>query len=77
VVSDLPALKELVKDNVTGRIFEAENSLHLSQIINELSEDDEQRKELGINAKKWIEENRLWPSIVQRYIPIYESLRKP
>ena len=77
VVSDLPALKELVKDNVTGRIFEAENSLHLSQIINELSEDDEQRKKLGINAKKWIQENRLWPSIVQRYTPIYESLKKP
>jgi glycosyltransferase involved in cell wall biosynthesis len=77
VVSDLPALKELVSDGNTGRIFEAGNSLHLSQIINELSEDNEKRKELGINAKEWIQENRLWPSIVQRYIPIYESLKKP
>ncbi len=77
IVSDLPALKELVSDGNTGRIFEAENSLHLSQIINELSEDDEKRKELGINAKEWIQENRLWPSIVQRYVPIYESLKKP
>ena len=77
VVSDLPALKELVSDGDTGRIFEAENSLHLSQIINELSEDNEKREELGVNAKEWIQENRLWPSIVKRYIPIYESLKKP
>ena len=74
VVSDLPALKELVSDGKTGRIFEGENSSHLSQIISELSVDDQQRKELGINAKEWIKENRLWSSIVQRYIPLYESL---
>ena len=74
IVSDLPALKELVSDGKTGRIFEAENSSHLSQIISELSVDEQQRKELGINAKEWIKENRLWSSIVQRYIPLYESL---
>ena len=37
VVSDLPSFKEIIDDNRTGYVFESENSLDLSRVINNLS----------------------------------------
>ena len=76
VVSGLPALSEIVKDETTGRLFNAGDAQDLANRIVELYHDEEQRIRLGEAAKSWVEENRSWSTVIQGIPPLYEDLIK-
>ena len=65
VMADLPALAEIVDDGKTGRLYPAENSQALAEIIHELLLDSELREYLGQNAASWVIANRTWQSVVK------------
>ena len=71
VMSDLPALAEIVEDGKTGRLYPVGDTESLSTIIRELLEDESQRNALGTSAAQWIESNRTWGRVVSKVPEIY------
>jgi glycosyltransferase involved in cell wall biosynthesis len=65
VMSDLPALSEIIEDGKTGRLYPAEDANALSEIINQLLKDDIKREKLGTNARSWVLEKRTWKAVVK------------
>ena len=76
LLSNLPALSEIVKDGITGRLFIAEDDENLSNHIDDLCRDESQRIQLAQAAKSWIEENRTWPSATEGMSSLYGELVK-
>ena len=64
VVTNLPALTEIVENSVTGIVTE-NNDLHsLVTSIEKLIQDSELREKLGKQAKIWVEKERSWDNLV-------------
>lgn len=74
VVSNLPALKEIVRHEETGMNFVAGDVNSLADIIERLIDDGELRNRLSSNAMQWIEEERLWKKVVNYSINGYREL---
>lgn len=74
LVSNLPALKELVKPNISGELFETENSEDLADKIMKFIINPEETNRLGQSARKYVENNYSWQKIIKKYISLYESL---
>ena len=74
VMSDLPALAEIIENGKTGRLYPAGDAQALSNIIQELLEDESIRTELGNNAQSWVVEKRTWKSVVTKMSPVYGKL---
>ncbi len=60
VVSSVQALKEMVKDNVTGLVFDKGDVNSYAETLEKAIKDENLRKNLGENARRWVEENRQW-----------------
>lgn len=60
IVSDLAALKEIVQDNVTGLYFQKGNVNSYAEVLEKAIRDENLRRTLGENARRWVEENRQW-----------------
>jgi glycosyltransferase involved in cell wall biosynthesis len=73
LVSDVPALRELVTDGATGRAFAAGSAESLAERCVELLEDPAQARSLGNAAQRWVLAHRQWPQLVRRYPDIYEQ----
>lgn len=74
IVSDLPALKELVKSNVSGVLFKAENSEDLAKKIIHLILNPDQMEKLGKSSREFVKNNFDWHLNVKKYINLYETL---
>jgi len=72
VVSELPALCEIIENRVTGLTFPAEDVNALSNVITELATNPLAREELGKSAREFVLENRTWPNIVGKYRQVYQ-----
>ena len=72
VMSDLPALAEIIEDGVTGRLYSRDDVNDLASIIKQLLQDDVERKNLGKNARDWIIENRTWTQVVKNVPKFYQ-----
>jgi glycosyltransferase involved in cell wall biosynthesis len=60
VASDLPAVREIVEDGVTGRLVVPDRPSELARAIRLLLEYDDRRRELGRAAHRVIEERFSW-----------------
>ena len=76
LVSDLPALKELVKPHISGDIFEVENSKTLAMKLKIYLESPEKSDKLKQSAREFVMNNYRWSEIVKKYVPIYNKLLK-
>jgi PEP-CTERM/exosortase A-associated glycosyltransferase len=76
VVSDLPAMRELVKPGETGLVFCAGDSDDLARVAGELLADPERCERIGQRARQDVLENRQWSKLVEGYLPIYEAARE-
>ena len=74
VMSNLPALAEIVEDGKTGCLYSAGDEQELSQVIRNLLENNTKRIELGSNARSWIREQRTWCAVVSKMPSEYEKL---
>ncbi|EYF03025.1 glycosyltransferase [Chondromyces apiculatus] len=73
IVSDVPAMGELVRDGETGFTFRAGDVHHLAQRIVAVLQDPERLQEVGRNARAWILQERDWQTLLSRYASIYEQ----
>jgi PEP-CTERM/exosortase A-associated glycosyltransferase len=74
VSSDVPAMRELVRDGETGVTFPAGQQAGLARACVRLLEDGALRKALGERARAWIVGYRRWAVLVGRYQGIYDQL---
>lgn len=74
VVSDVPALREIVSPGETGMTFRAEDASNLAAVLDELLADPAARARLGEQAREWVLEHRTWAANGRRYRQLYEEL---
>lgn len=74
VVSDLPALAEMVVDGETGRVFPAEDPAALAQVVEQLDDAPELRSQYGRAGRQAIAEQRTWSANGARYREVYAAL---
>lgn len=60
VVSSTRALLEIVEDGYNGLVFEKGSQASLQDALEQLLTEAEQRRQLGVNARKWITQERSW-----------------
>ncbi len=75
IVSDVAPLLEIVEDGINGLVCKADNIESLKASIVQLHEDVSLRKSLGTKARKWVESNRSWNDISEKYIKLYNSFK--
>ena len=73
VLSDLPALTEALPEG-TRTVFAAEQVDQLTRVLVALADDPDERQKLGSAARLFVEENRTWTSLGERYRKMYEGL---
>jgi glycosyltransferase involved in cell wall biosynthesis len=74
VVSDLPALREMVSPGETGMLFRAEDSADLADVLRGLLDDPALRLRLGRQGREWVLANRTWAANGRLYRELYERL---
>ena len=74
IVSDVAALREIVRDGVTGRSFRPEDSLHLADVAEELITHPEERVRLARAGREWVAAERTWSANGGRYHALYADL---
>lgn len=72
-VSDLPAMRELVSDRSTGRVFTAGDSGSLATVLTDLLDDADTTGALTKSAFNWVATRRDWRELAKNYLPIYEQ----
>lgn len=71
LASDVGGLRELINDNTTGMLFQAENSSEFVEKALALLNNREKMRELSCAAKKWVAHERDWKKIVEKYREVY------
>ena len=74
LVSDLPALTEIIDEGVTGASFRADDPVSLADVAEPLVDDRERRRTIGRAARQWVCEERTWDRAGERYRDLYASL---
>lgn len=73
VISDLPALKELVPETA-GLTVSPGDPDGLGDLLSELACDDSARKKFGQNGREYVLKTRRWADIGQRYSQVYAQI---
>lgn len=74
VASDVGGHKELIRDGITGVLFQAGNSLALAATLAHLLDDRSHWPALQAAGRAFVERERTWQNSVARYREIYEHL---
>ena len=76
LASDVGGHKELIKDNETGFLFKAGDSVELAQRLIELLADKDKLNSVLSNGRAYVENVRNWKNSVSNYLPLYQRLTK-
>lgn len=76
IASELEGLRDAINSGENGILIESGDNSRFREEIEELLENDEKRKQLGINAKKYVEKNFSWESISRKYLGVLEEVVK-
>ena len=74
VASDLPAMREIVHDGITGSLVSAESPNELAEAIGRLLADEPLRREFGIRGRETVLKTRTWAANAKLYIRKYHHL---
>ena len=74
VVSDLPALREIVTPGETGLTFRPDDADDLAEVLAALLDDPTLRGRLGRRAREWVAAERTWTANGRRYRELFERL---
>jgi PEP-CTERM/exosortase A-associated glycosyltransferase len=74
VASRVPALAEMVIDEVNGLTFHPEDDADLAAVVDGLLEQPARRQALGLSARTWVLANRTWSQNGAVYADLYRSL---
>ncbi len=74
IVSDLPALAEIVGAPERGLTFTREDPASLAAVARPLVEDRDARIALGQRARRWVQSERSWEANARRYVDLYAQV---
>ncbi|MCP4040556.1 MAG: glycosyltransferase family 4 protein, partial [Gammaproteobacteria bacterium] len=74
VASDLPSIREIMKDGIHGRLVRAERPAELARAIRILLEYPQQARNMGIQAQTHIRASFSWDVATTRLSSIYQDL---
>lgn len=74
IASSIGGHLEIVEDGVNGLLFRPDDVADLVSKCRVLLNDREMGLDLGARSRRWVEANRDWNVLVQRYLDIYERL---
>jgi glycosyltransferase involved in cell wall biosynthesis len=74
VASDIPAIREIISDDVDGKLVRADRPSELARAIRVLLEYPDELRRLGDNARRKIEQQFTWKQATDRLQEIYQSL---
>jgi PEP-CTERM/exosortase A-associated glycosyltransferase len=74
VASNVGGHRELIRDGETGLLFEAGNASDLVRKIHLAFDDDDLRRRIPIQARRFVEEERTWARAVAAYRSVYQRL---
>jgi glycosyltransferase involved in cell wall biosynthesis len=74
LASDVGGHKELIDNERTGVLFKAENSDDLVAQSVRLARDTTLRAELGEAGRRFVNNERSWAKLAERYVDIYSQL---
>ena len=72
IASRLPALEEIIDDEKTGLLYQADLVTSLCNAISCCLNDQEYAERLGNNAQEWVMNNRTWDHVVKNYPVAYQ-----
>ena len=73
IATNVGGIPELIEDGKTGFLVEKQNSDEIIEKINTLVNNDDQRRQMGILGRSFIEENFNWGIIAKRFSDILNS----
>jgi glycosyltransferase involved in cell wall biosynthesis len=73
VATNVGGIPELMKDDETGFLVEKGNSEEWIKKLSILIDSKEKRKEMGINGRKFVEENFSWEKIAKEFLKDLEK----
>ena len=76
IASNVKALSEMVKDNETGLLHAKDDIDDLTRLLEKCLKDKKLTKNLGINARKWVTNNRNWDAVSEKVNNLYKKLIK-
>jgi PEP-CTERM/exosortase A-associated glycosyltransferase len=71
IVSDVPAMHELIQNGRTGRMFRAGDVCDLAQQCIQILQEDRCRQQLGDAARAWVLSQRQWSTLISHYQDVY------
>lgn len=74
IASDIGGHCENIEEATNGILFKSEDVEDLVAKCQRLISSPDLRSELGAKARRWVERNRDWNVLIQRYIDVYEKL---
>jgi PEP-CTERM/exosortase A-associated glycosyltransferase len=74
LASDVGGHRELIEDGQTGLLFAAESSDELVRQSVRLAKDPALRAELGEAGRRFVNGERCWGKLAQRYIQLYDEV---
>jgi glycosyltransferase involved in cell wall biosynthesis len=74
IVSDLPALREIVAPPSRGLVFPVDDHQALAEILMRLHADESGAKQLGDVGREWVTKERSWLANGHRYVDYFSRL---
>jgi len=74
VATNVGGIPEIMKDNETGFLVEKGNADEWIKKLSMLIEDEQKRREMGNNGKKFVEENFSWDKIAKEFLKDIEKI---
>ncbi|MDR6227026.1 glycosyltransferase [Desmospora profundinema] len=74
LVSDLPALREMVRDGETGIVFRSGDVDALTDALAQALHAPGEAGRMGRHAREWVLQNRDWRDVVIRYRQVYDRV---
>ena len=76
VASDIEGLKDAINNGVTGVLVQERNAAQYKKTIAVFLENDENRKQFGVKARRYVMKYYSWENIAAKYIDILGQLSR-
>lgn len=76
IASDFPEIAEVVKKHRSGILVDPSNPSEIASAIQKLSENRQERKNMGQRAKQAVKKHYYWETQEKKLLSIYNSFRK-
>jgi glycosyltransferase involved in cell wall biosynthesis len=74
IATGLPAVQDIISDEITGKLIREKNSGDISIAVSELLDKPDLKKRLSFSGRKYVENNFDWPVIANAYIKLIDTM---